>query len=181
VSRLDGLRRSWRDESVDACRNDKQHHGRNYNAFQTNIGAHFSAKSYFIAETGSRRTHTILTRSSSSNSFPTEASAKYAWLCIKQVTGFANSVGTRIAALAFAGLQSARFGVNEAVQIRTKAVSMRASQDSGKARMHNAYQSRLVGNKRQGVRRRRSRIAFSSRRELQARLFLSTLRVISCT
>jgi hypothetical protein len=38
-----------------------------------------------------------------------------------------------MAALAFAGPQSARFGVNEAEQIRTKAVSMRT-------RMHNAYQ-----------------------------------------
>jgi hypothetical protein len=91
-------------------------------------------RSYFMAETGSRRAHTILTRSSSSNSCPTEVSARNAWLCIKQVTGFANSVGTRIAALAFSGLQSARFGVKEAEQIRTKAVSMWA-------RMHNAYHS----------------------------------------
>jgi hypothetical protein len=130
---------------VDACRNNKQHHGRNYDAFQTDIVAHFSAKSYFMAETGSRRTHTILTRSSSANSFPTEAPARYAWLCIKHVSGFANSVGTRTATLAFAGLQSARFGVKEAEQIRTKAVSMRAFQDSGKATRHNAYQSPLVG------------------------------------
>jgi hypothetical protein len=88
-----------------------------------------------MAETGSRRAHTILTRSSSSNSCPTEVSARNAWLCIKQVTGFANSVGTRIAALAFSGLQSARFGVKEAEQISTKAVSMWA-------RRHNAYHSR---------------------------------------
>jgi hypothetical protein len=87
-----------------------------------------------MAETGSRRAQTILTRSSSSNSCPTEVSARNAWLCIKQVTGFANSVGTRIAALALSGLQSARFGVKEAEQIRTKAVSMWA-------RMHNAYHS----------------------------------------
>jgi hypothetical protein len=45
-------------------------------------------KSYFMADTGSRGTHTIFTRSSSSNSFPTDVSARNAWLCIKQVTGF---------------------------------------------------------------------------------------------
>jgi hypothetical protein len=42
----------------------------------------------------------------------------------QQVTGFRKLVGTRIATLAFAGPQSARFGVKEAEQIRTKAVSM---------------------------------------------------------
>jgi hypothetical protein len=45
---------------------------------------------------------------------------------------------TRIATLAFAGPQSARFGVEETEQIKTKAVSMRAFQDTGTARMQGA-------------------------------------------
>jgi hypothetical protein len=68
-----------------------------------------------------------LTRSSSPRPSASDVRARNAWPCIRQATGFANSMGTRITARAFAGLQSPRFGVRAAEHTKITALSMRAS------------------------------------------------------
>src|SRR5436305_2925101 len=51
---------------------------------------------------------------------------------MKQVTGFANSLGTRMTAVALARLQSRRSGATATEQIRTRAVSIASSYRLGR-------------------------------------------------